>query len=321
MEAPSASPHLGYQPATGRPRDGSASATSAASRAVRLGRRVTSAPLPKRLDALRSGPKKFAWTCIEARLVTTPVRYAVRELVSSGRADYTLRHSGGRISLRHQSGDIDIFRKFYAYDYYRWPQEVVAQLRALGRPVNVLDLGGNIGFFEVHAQEQLALGSVIAFEPDPANGDVWERVRDANRADWSIVRACAANENGTAMFKTGAHNFSRIDDSGEVPVETVDVFPYIANADLVKMNIEGSEWAILHDPRLLEVSPIWIVEYHRIANPTEEIHKLARAVFEDCGYATRLSAKTNGNGLLWAWKTPVDLDRINAARPAAAESA
>ena len=168
--------------------------------------------------------------------------------------------------------------------------------------MNVLDLGANIGFFEVHAREQLSLGSVVGFEPDPANGDVWERVRAANGATWELVRACAANRDGIVMFKTGHHNFSRIDSGGGTAVRTVDVFPEIAKADLVKMNIEGSEWAILEDPRLTEVSPIWIVEYHRISNPEGDIHQLARRLFERCGYTTRLSAKTNGNGLLWAWK-------------------
>ena len=198
--------------------------TAPANRTVKLGRRVTSARWPRQLEPLRAAGKKVAWTYVEARLVKTPFRYAFRELVRPGLADYALRHSDGRISVRHRSGDIDIFRKFYAYDYYRWPEQVSARLRQLDRDVNVLDLGANIGFFEVHAREQLSLGSVVGFEPDPANGDVWERVRVANGADWRLVRACAANRDGTVMFKTGHHNFSRIDSGAGTPVRAVDVF-------------------------------------------------------------------------------------------------
>lgn len=103
------------------------------------------------------------------------------------------------------------------------------------------------------------------------------------------------------MFKTGHHDVSHID-SGGTAVWTVDVFPEIAQSDLVKTNIEGSEWAILEDPRLTEVSPIGIVEERRMSNPEGDIYELARSLFERCRYTTRLSAKITGNGLLWAWK-------------------
>ena len=76
-------------------------------------------------------------------------------------ADYTLRDGGARFSVRHRSGDIDIFRKFYAYRYYEWPTAVKAQLRELGRPVNVVDLGSNIGFFQVHTRTQIRVGDVV----------------------------------------------------------------------------------------------------------------------------------------------------------------
>ncbi len=292
-----------------------APAGTRASRAVSVGRRLTSVPWPRQLEALRAAPKRLAWTFLEARLVDSPFRYGFRELVKPDLADYALRHSAGRISLRHRSGDIDIFRKFYAYDYYRWPDAVMRELRQLNRPVNVLDLGANIGFFEVHAREQLPIGEVVGFEPDPANANVLARVRAANGANWEVIRACASNAQGTVMFNTGRKNFSRIDGEGDCPIRAVDVFPYIARADLVKMNIEGSEWEILQDPRFADVSPVWIVEYHRIRNPEPDIHALAARLFEREGYTTRLSAKTNGNGLLWAWKPNARRSRPRHSQP------
>jgi FkbM family methyltransferase len=251
---------------------------------------------------VRSAPKKLIWTTYEARLVQTPFRYAVRELLRPTLADYSLRHTTGRISLRHQSGDIDIFRKFYAYGYYDWPPEVMARLKRVDRPINVLDLGANIGLFQVHARADFPIERAVGFEPDPANAEVLERVLTANGGNWEIVRACAANRDGVAMFKAGADNFSRIENEGASVVPTVDVFPYIAEADLVKMNIEGSEWEILGDPRLERTSAVWIVEYHRIRNPEPDITSLARRSFERCGYTTLSAIAHAGNGLLWAWK-------------------
>lgn len=271
-------------------------------RSVRIGRRVTTTRLPRQLEGLRSATKKLAWTAVEARMVSTPVRYALRELTSDRRGDYALRHGTSRFSVRHRSGDIDIFRKFYAYGYYDLPEEVTSGLGSLGRAVNVLDLGANIGFFEVFTRDRLPVGRVVCFEPDPANATVLEHVRDANGAAWEIVRACASNRPGSARFNTGRKNFSRIGSGGDTDIAVMDVFPRIAEADLVKMNIEGSEWDILHDPRLAQTSVSWIVEYHRIASPDPDIHGLVRRLFERAGYTVRLAAKTEDNGLVWAWR-------------------
>ena len=272
--------------------------------AVALGQRLASAPWPKQLELLRSGSKKLAWTVFEARQVRTPWRYAFRELVRPTLGDYALRDNDGRFSVRHRTGDVDILRKFYAYGYYEWPGEVRAQLTALDRPIDVLDLGANIGFFQVHARSQLPIGKVVGFEPDPSNAAVLERVRTANGADWEIIHACASNSDGEVRFKSGHQNFSRIESDGDRVVPKRDVFPYIAQADLVKMNVEGSEWEILEDLRMAEVSPVWIVEYHRIRNPSEDINSLACHLFERVGYTTRITMSHRGNGLLWAWKPP-----------------
>jgi FkbM family methyltransferase len=294
---------IATQPALGiEAASGSLSETAEPLRSVRVGRRVTSARWPRQLEGLRTATKKLAWTAVEARLVTTPIRYATRELTTRRRGDYTLRSDGGRFSVRHRSGDIDILRKFYAYGYYDMPEEVAARLKSLDRAINVLDLGANIGFFEVFTRGRLPIGNVVCFEPDPANAEVLERVRDANGAGWEIVRAGAANIDGTALFNTGRKNFSRIGSGGDTEIATLDVFPYVAQANLVKMNIEGSEWDVLSDARLASTSASWIVEYHRIANPDPDIHELAARLFERAGYTVRITERREENGLLWAWK-------------------
>jgi FkbM family methyltransferase len=271
-------------------------------RTVRLGRRLTSAPLPRGLEGLRTLTKRLAWTAVEARQVDAPVRYALRELVTRRRATYAPRGGGSRFIVRHRSGDIEIFRKFHAYGYYSLPAEVESRLRALQRPLGVLDLGANIGFFETFTRDLLPIGEVVCFEPDPYNRAVLEEVRAANAASWEIVPACASNRDGSAQFSTGHKNLSRIASGGDVTIETRDVFPYIAAADLVKMNIEGSEWEVMRDARFPATAAVWIVEYHRIANPEPDIHELAKRLFEDAGYTVRVASESVNNGLLWAWR-------------------
>ena len=270
--------------------------------AAKLGRRVLRADLPQWLEPLRSAVKKLVWTAVEARAVRSPFRYAFRELVRPTVAEYELRSGKGRIVLRHRSGDIAIFHKFYAYGLYDWPATVFTTLKGLGRPVNVVDLGGNIGFFDVHTSEKIDVGRVVVVEPDPNNAAVLEQVRDANHAHWEIIQSCASNRAHLVSFRSGFHNLSRIDADGDQSIAAIDVFPLVGEADLVKMNIEGAEWDILQDPRLADTSCVWIVEYHRIANPEPRITELIRRLFEQAGYTTNVVMNHDENGLLWAWK-------------------
>ena len=276
------------------------------SRVAKLGRRVMGIRLPQPLERSRSVARKLAWTAVEARTVRSPFRYAFRELVRPTVAEYQLRTSDRRIVLRHRSGDIDIFHKFYAYGFYDWPTEVIARLKGLDRPVNVVDLGANIAFFDVHASEELDIASVVAVEPDPNNAAMVERVRQANGFDWEIIRACASNRDHVVTFRSGFHNLSRIDAEGDREIPAIDVFPMVAGADLVKMNIEGAEWDVLEDARLAATSCVWIVEYHRIANPEPRITELARRLLQEAGYTTRVVMNHDENGLLWAWKAGPD---------------
>jgi FkbM family methyltransferase len=276
--------------------------TAAPLRSVRLGRQVTAVRWPGLLDGPQRLAKKLAWTAVEARRVRTPIRYAASELLTKRRGDYHLRDEGSRFSVRHGTGDVHIFRKFYAYGYYELPPELSASLSSLGRAVRVLDLGANIGFFEVFTRSRLEIDEVVCFEPDPANAAMLERTREANGGDWRIVKACASNRDGRARFVSGRQNFSGIGAGGDTEVATIDVFPYLAGADLVKMNIEGAEWEILMDDRFDSISANWIVEYHRIFNPEPDIHALARRLFEQKGYSVRVVNASENNGLLWAWR-------------------
>ncbi len=270
---------------------------------VRLGRRFAGASWPRQLEWLRNAVKRLTWTAVEMRLVDAPVRFALRELLTRRTGAYGLRNGTSRFVVRHRSGDIDIFRKFYAYGYYDLPESVSARLRSLGRPVDVVDLGSNIGLFETFTRDRLPIGRVTCLEPDPQNRAVLELTRAANEADWEIIGACASNEAGSVRFNTGRKNLSRIGDEGDMTIPAIDVYPYVEAADLVKMNIEGSEWEILADERLAATSLTWIVEYHAIANPEPDIHALVVRLFERAGYQVSFAAQSGDiNGLVWAWK-------------------
>jgi len=96
-----------------------------------------------------------------------------------------------------------------------------------------------------------------------------------------------------------------------IAVAARDVFPHLAGTDLLKMDIEGGEWALLFDERFGTVLPRAIVlEYHSGGCPGANPKKAARERLTELGYRVKLPASENtpdeapfwGRGLLWAWR-------------------
>ena len=84
-----------------------------------------------------------------------------------------------------------------------------------------------------------------------------------------------------------------------------DVFPFLAEADLVKFDIEGAEWAIVADHRFAELEAAAVVlEYHPIGAPADPegtlAHELGRA-----GYQVGRPVRGVDGGVVWAWRPTV----------------
>jgi FkbM family methyltransferase len=133
------------------------------------------------------------------------------------------------------------------------------------------------GFSAPWLLNQFPDARITSFEPDPLNVEVLTRFIEASvrRDSWRVVEACAGVADGTIALPDGEHRRSRLDASSEAGeasiVPVVDVFPYVGGADLLKMDIEGREWAILEDSRLAETDVTEIyVEYHAHLCPEPE---------------------------------------------------
>jgi FkbM family methyltransferase len=223
-----------------------------------------------------------------------------------------------------------VLEEIFRFRVYEPPAAVSRALAALERPVRILDLGGHVGFFAMFMRGLLPDPSIVSFEPDPRNFDSLRRCIEANGLEqrWRAIEACAATADGTAAFQSSFH-LSRIaapaDDSlgafqsrvgGTFPflegtsllsaerreVACRDVFPFLAEADLVKIDIEGAEWAILADHRFAELEAVALVlEYHPIGAPPDPDRALQHAL-ERAGYQVTLPVRGVDAGMAWAWK-------------------
>jgi len=169
----------------------------------------------------------------------------------------------------------------------------------------VLDLGGRIGLFGVFARERWDVTAIRSYEPDPRNREML-RATPAPFAEWEVTAAAVSNSEGVAHFAAGLSSESRVtgDGADTITVPIVDFFAQ-PSADLVKIDIEGSEWPILTDPRLAEISArVIVMEWHALGCPEQDAAACARRLLHAAGFTGQHhDAPRKGNGLLWAWRT------------------
>jgi FkbM family methyltransferase len=194
--------------------------------------------------------------------------------------------------------------------HYELPAEVAAVLEGQPRPLRVVDLGANIGVFGAHILRLYPDAEIIAFEPHPANVEVLRRCIQANRGGqgWQLVAACAGVEDGTVELSVDDEfTTARVDSSAPstIAVPAVDVFPFLADLDFLKIDIEGSEWHLLEDARFrLVPARVVALEYHDFRCPEPDPRSLAQRRLEEAGYETAEASfeAPPGNGMLWGWR-------------------
>lgn len=204
---------------------------------------------------------------------------------------------------------------------YALPPEVESFLEGLRRRPRIVDLGAHIGLFDVFFLTRFPNARITAVEPDPFNARLLTRCAQLNsRANgWRIIRAAAGTNDGKVPFVSGRFAESAVASSPgfeTIDVPSVDVFPFLAEADLVKIDIEGGEWPILEDKRLADVGPkVVALEWHARGCPGADPEQTAIRFLRRAGYRVRLIANASpGVGMLWGLRRH-DVDRREIGAP------
>jgi FkbM family methyltransferase len=147
----------------------------------------------------------------------------------------------------------------YVYLFGVWEPDTTAWVAKHLRPGDVvIDIGANIGYFSLLAASRVgASGTVIAFEPVPSIGDLFEANVARNGFQVDLRRVAVSDEPGTIeMFKSSDTNIGRSSTQrangshSEGMVEMVRVADVVDEAlwssvRLVKIDIEGDEFRAL----------------------------------------------------------------------------
>jgi FkbM family methyltransferase len=232
------------------------------------------------------------------------LRYLAWRALPLGRRLTVRLRSGERLMLRPlPSTDLDTAFELFVAEVYRPPFPVDAE-----RTRRIVDVGANCGHSLIFWGRQYPRAHVIAFEPHPTHVDMLERNVALNGLSGRLTlhRAAASVRAGEAEF-LDAENCSSIVEgpAGQrtLRVPLVDFFDAVGTEpiDLLKMDIEGGEYALLKDSRFarLKVRTL-VMEWHRTAEHPDGKAWCERALAE-LGYEVRAGIWSGEeNGLLWA---------------------
>jgi FkbM family methyltransferase len=264
----------------------------------------------------------WAVSAAAARHVTDPVRFAANELaLRRVTRRYTVRASGRQVLIRHPLLDAFVLAEVVGGSAYDLPSEVRTVLA--GRQVKIVDVGAHVGMATLALLDQLPDGEVVAIEPHPDSARLLNANISINGLDDQVtaVAVAAGVSKGVMVMEghSGLAHAARDDreltddvpflhraapDAKAVSVPVIDVLPLIADADLVKIDIEGSEWPILADSRFKALSARAVVlEYHPQGAPGPDPAAAAAGLLRGAGFAVGKPFDVRGDaGVMWAWK-------------------
>lgn len=196
----------------------------------------------------------------------------------------TYKFAGQRVRMTHHTEDVAAFKELFVVGVYDLSPEW-----GTFAAKKIADLGGNVGMFALHAAIQWPGVPIVAFEPDPTNAAKYRWQIANNAFECQLIEACAGAAGGTVRFATGKQAHSHItNDADGVELPVVDVFPYLAGVDVLKMDIEGGEWPILVDDRFASNSAgVLMMEYHRHMCPEPNPKVMVSRILNSAGYEIR----------------------------------
>ena len=149
----------------------------------------------------------------------------------------------------------------------------------------IIDCGANIGISSLYFKSIYPNATLIAFEPDESLADIFQKNMLQNGIqNFTLHKAAVWTENGTISFNNLGSEASSIDASGNssasVPtVKLASIVGEYKNIDLLKIDIEGAEYAVIQDiaNELYRVKNMFI-EYHGLASETHKLETILRIV-------------------------------------------
>ena len=238
-----------------------------------------------------------------ALTLSSKVRYAAWKIRGKNGSVNLHFHDGPTLVMRDENYGVayEVFvHKYYGLHDGSKPEDIRT----------IVDLGGNVGYSVLWFLSRFPNASILVYEPNPV---FCSRLREnvaLNGFDSRVTvrEAAVSNANGSLpLFVSGACSslLQNYNTGHSVMVPVVDVFEQFPKGriDILKMDIEGSEYGILSDPRFrtLDINRI-VIEWHKTKDPTEGKER-CRMELSDAGYNVREIMDGDDHGMCWALRT------------------
>lgn len=226
----------------------------------------------------------------------------------------TVRLAGGGLIVLNNSHFLEtaVAHEIFVSEIYRSPRP----LRP-GSVRRIVDIGANVGYTLVWWMTHYPEARIEAFEPHPGHLSVLKKcIRLNGLVDRVVVHPAAVGTKNDRLYLLDAGVCSAIvaqNGVGRIPVDVVDFFQAVEDGpiDLLKVDCEGGEYAVLMDSRFgeLQVKTL-VMEWHAtVDHPKADKEILARLKALDweveLGAQEDMSFPHSGLlrvGMLWAYR-------------------
>ncbi|WP_128543032.1 FkbM family methyltransferase [Larkinella soli] len=153
----------------------------------------------------------------------------------------------------------------------------------------ILDCGANIGMSVTYFREKFPKARIVTFEADPAIGAILRKNLTDNRvAEIEVInKAVWTDDHGVSFASEAADSSSIFSDKPKTLIPSVRLRDYLLRepyVDLLKIDIEGAETAVLEDCRdaLSRVDRLF-VEFHSYIGHPQTLGTVVR-ILEENGF-------------------------------------
>lgn len=198
-----------------------------------------------------------------------------------------------------------LFKELFMEDVY----EIDSLVHDLPATPVVIDIGANVGFFDIQLLSKIKNATIYAYEPIPANVKMLQNTLQQNPRLGQSIRLFAMAVTGLPLNKLEL--FAEADETSQVVASVISGFhennsrkitvPCVTLTDIIqkndlqaidflKMDCEGSEYDIMYNtaPALIQRIKKMMIEVHDLDKDRNNINVFNRYV-QELGYKTSYS--------------------------------
>lgn len=240
--------------------------------------------------------------------------YYIHKYFNSREEEFTFHCRGGlRIKVPHRLAHT--YKECFFDETYTkgLPKRLIKELVA-NKPLTVIDIGANVGYFSLFMLSDFSGSKVYAFEPILMNFKLLQQYKEENKnLAFTVVNQAVGGQQGKIVlnydagdqFTTSATIFDNKTEPDQVEVQCTTLEAIIEKnklnkIDFLKLDCEGSEYDIVYgaSSKVLDKVSVIAIETHKGKKENENMSSLANYLEQH-----KFEIHTSGD-IIWGWKNP-----------------